>query len=149
MNLITNNLLQQELNKDTLNIIVIETENEELKKDLLSTKQNILFISESKQIHNHIGYNFVLCSDFIKNAKQLQDLSRGLHLPVCIYIDKSLPEELTKVDINQIQKVLSNILVVFLNEELEQNWSLVTTDTIILTKWQELFDLMKTKVNKI
>ncbi len=146
MNLITNNLLQQGLNTNKLNIIVVETDNKQLKEDLLATEHNIMFVAQAQQIHTYIGYNFVLCDDFLTNAKQLQNLSRQLHLPICIYVDKPLPDSLTKVDINQIQKTIAPMMVIFENEELEKKWSEVTTDFAIFTKWHDIFDLMKTRV---
>ena len=147
MSLITNNLLQQGLSTNKLNLIVIEPNDEQIKKELLSTKQNILFVSQSQQIHTYIGYNFALCFDVLTNAKQLLDLSNKLHLPICVYINKPLPE-LTKVDINQIHKTLAPMMIVFENEELEQNWFSITTNGVILTEWNDVFDLMKTRVFK-
>ncbi len=144
MSLITNNLLQQGLNKDLFNIIVIETENKQFKQDLLSTKHNILFISESKQINTYIGYNFLICADFITNIKQIQELSRSLHLPICVYKDKPLPN-LNNVDKSQIKEILSSILVVFPNIKLQKDWSELTSDTTILKKWKDVFDLMQTR----
>ncbi len=145
MSIVTNNLLQQSLNHNKLNILAIESKNEKFKEDLISTKHNILFISESKQINTYLGYNFVICADFLDNIPQLQDLSRKLHLPICVYKDKEVPN-FNNVDKHQIKTILTNILVVFPNAKLQKDWSIVTTDTTVLKKWENVFDLMKTRI---
>lgn len=144
--LLSNNILQQALPNQTYNIIIIRNENDSWLQNIPRTQHKFFPIQSVQDLPQHINYNFILTNHIHFNTDRILHLSNTLHIPICIYENIPRPEQINKVTLKQLTKMIKNTLVVFENNDIAQNWETIVSDNVLMTEWNDVFDLMKRRI---
>lgn len=151
--LLTNNVLQQALPRKSYHIVVVRNESDQWWQQIPYGPHKFFPIQSTRDLPPYLSYNFILSNHIHFNTDKILQLSHKLHIPWCIYENALMPPQINKVTIKQLKTMITNVLVVFDNKKVEQSWSnivsnslIINNDNIVQTGWEDIFDHMKGRI---